>query len=186
LIVSPAFLGYSIGGGATTSMYAFIAAAPFIFVNQLHRQPHEVGFILALLVSGVWLGSVLTSRLIVRVPINRLLVVANMMSVASAFAFLAAVPIGELSVPLTVVTMFVFTLGVGIAAPAALTQAVSVNPNVIGSASGLYGFAQMAVGAICTAAAGMGSNPALATAVVLAVSGCLAQASFWVAARGRR
>ncbi len=107
------------------------------------------------------------------------------MSVVAAFVFLAAVLSDELSVPLTVGTMFLFTLGVGIAAPAALTQAVSVNPNVIGSASGLYGFAQMAVGAICTAAAGAGSNPALATAVVLVVTGCLAQASFWAAGRAR-
>jgi MFS transporter, DHA1 family, multidrug resistance protein len=54
LLRSPAFLGYSIGGGcATTSLYAFLAAAPFIFVNQLHRPPGEVGAYLAFLVSGV-------------------------------------------------------------------------------------------------------------------------------------
>ncbi len=38
LLGSPSFLGFSIGGGcATTSMYAFVATAPFIFVQQLHR-----------------------------------------------------------------------------------------------------------------------------------------------------
>lgn len=187
LVSSPAFLGYAIGGGcATTSMYAFIAVAPFIFVNQLHRPEHEVGIYIALLVSGVWLGSVLTSRLITRVPIGRLLVGANLMSVAAAFALLTATLAGYLSVPLIIACMFLYTVGVGTAAPAALTEAVSINPFVIGSASGLYGFAQMAVGAICTVFAGLGSDPALAVSLVLACAGIVAQLSFWIALRGRR
>jgi len=186
LLGSPAFLGFSVGGGcATTSMYAFIASAPFIFVNQLHRPIHEAGLYLTFLVSGVWLGSVLTSRLIGRVRIDRLLVRANALSVLAAFAFLATVVSGHLSVALTIGTMFLFTLGVGMASPTALTQAISVNPHVIGSASGLYGFTQMAVGALCTALAGMGRNPALASALVLAASGLVAQLSFWIALRRR-
>jgi len=81
--------------------------------------------------------------------------------------------------------MFFFTLGAGIASPMALTEAVSVNPRVTGSAAGLYGFTQMAVGALCTALAGIGANPALSTALVLAGAGIVAQASFWIAV-GRR
>jgi DHA1 family bicyclomycin/chloramphenicol resistance-like MFS transporter len=81
--------------------------------------------------------------------------------------------------------MFFFALGAGIASPAALGQAISVNPAVIGSASGLYGFSQMAVGAVCTAITGFGSNPALAAAIVLAAAGLVAQCSFWIALRFR-
>jgi DHA1 family bicyclomycin/chloramphenicol resistance-like MFS transporter len=184
LLRSRSFLGYSIGGGcATTSMYAFVASAPFIFIHQLNRQSLEVGIYLAVLISGVWLGSVLTSRLVMRVKIRTLLVRANMISVIAAFVFLGAALSANLSVPLVIGSMFVFTLGVGIAAPAALTQAISVNPHVIGSASGLYGFTQMAVGALCTAAAGLGSDPALSAATVLAIAGVVAQVSFLIAAR---
>jgi DHA1 family bicyclomycin/chloramphenicol resistance-like MFS transporter len=71
------------------------------------------------------------------------------------------------------------------ASPAALTQAMSVNPQVIGSAAGLYGFAQMGVGALCTAVAGIGSNPALAAALFLAAAGVIGQLSFWIALRRR-
>ena len=172
LLRSPTFLGYSIGGGcATTSMYAFIAAAPFILVHQLGRTQAEVGPIIAMLVLGVWVGSILASRLIVRISLKRLLIGANVMSVAAAFVLLGGVVTGNLSVALIVGSMFAFTLGVGTAAPAALTQAISVNPRVIGSASGLYGCAQMVVGAICTALAGIGGDPALAASLVLAASG---------------
>jgi hypothetical protein len=98
-------------------------------------------------------------------------------------ALVAIVLAGQLTVILLVVTMFLFTLGVGTAAPAALTQAISVNPNVIGSASGLYGFSQMAVGALCTALVGLGGDPALSAPLVLAAAGIVAQVSFWIALR---
>lgn len=184
LMLSPAFLGFAIGGGcATTSMYAFIAAAPFIFVEELHRPAGQVGTYLAVLILGVWVGSVLASRLVGRMPIRRLLVGANAISVVAALLLLVTVVSGHLSAGLAVGLMFVFTLGVGTAAPAALTEAVSVDPHVIGSASGLYGFSQMAVGALCTSLVGFGSNPALAAAVVLTGAGVVAQLAFLVAAR---
>ncbi len=188
LLRSPAFLGFSIGGGcATTSMYAFIASAPFIFVDQLHRPAHEAGIYLAILVSGVWLGSFLTSHLIARVRVDRLMIRSNALSVLAAFVLLGAALTDRLSVPLIVASMFLFTVGVGMASPAALTQAIGVNPQIIGSASGLYGFTQMAVGALCTALAGMGHrNPALASALVLAGAGIVAQLSFAVALRSQR
>lgn len=185
LVGSRAFVGFSVGGGcATTSMYAFIASAPFIFVDQLHRPAHEAGIYLAILVSGVWLGSFLTSRLISRVRLDRLMVRSNALSVAAAFVLLGAALAGQLSVLLIVASMFLFTVGAGMASPAALTLAIGVNPKVIGSASGLYGATQMAIGALCTALAGMGhGNPALAAAIVLAGAGIVAQLSFGV---GRR
>jgi DHA1 family bicyclomycin/chloramphenicol resistance-like MFS transporter len=186
LLRSPAFLGFAIGGGcATTSMYAFIAASPFIFVHELHRPIVEVGPYLAILFLGVWIGSMLASRLLRVVPIKPLLIGANAISVIAAFVLLAAVLSGHLSVVLAVGSMFVYTIGVGTASPAALTEAISVNRMVIGSASGLYGFAQMGVGALCTALAGLGQSPALAAAVVVAGAGIVAQASFWIAFRSR-
>lgn len=184
LLKSPRFLGYSVGGGcATTAMYAFIAAAPFIFVHQLHRPVHEVGFYLALLISGLGLGSVVVSRLIRRVRMRRLLVGGNAVSVLAAVAFLAGAWFGQLSVAWVVGTMFVFMIGCAIASPAALTEAISVNPHVTGSASGLYGFTQMAVGALCTSLVGLGSDPALAAGLVLVGAGIVGQTAFWIASR---
>lgn len=186
LLRSPAFIGYALGGGcATTSIYGFVAASPFIFTHQLGRPDYEVGIYLAIEISGVWLGSMAASRLIPRMSIDRLMVGANLASVVAALFFLVVVLFGRLSVPLVVGPMFFFALGAGIASPAALGQAISVNPTVIGSASGLYGFSQMAVGAVCTAITGVGSNPALAAAVVLATAGVVAQGSFWIALRFR-
>jgi DHA1 family bicyclomycin/chloramphenicol resistance-like MFS transporter len=186
LLRSPAFLGFALGGGcATTSMYGFIAASPFIVTHQLGRPDYEVGIYLAVLVSGIWLGTVAATRLIPLFPIERLTVLSNLLSVIGSVFLLAVVVLGHLSVPLIVGPMFVFALGVGVASPGALSQAISVNPHVIGSASGLYGFSQMGVGAVCTALTGLGSNPALSAAVVLVIAGVIAQTSFWIALRAR-
>ncbi len=187
LLKSPAFVGYSIGGGcATTTMYAYVASAPFIFVHQLQRPVQEVGFYLAFLIFGIWIGSMLATRLVTRVPMVRLLVVANGISVLAACAFLAQAWFGQLSVAGVLAAMFVFTLGMGVASPAALTEAISVNPQVTGSASGLYGFTQMGVGAVSTALVGFGSDPALAAGLVLVGAGIVGQAGIWIASRSIR
>jgi len=184
LIASPTFLGYAIGGGcATTSLYAFVACAPFIIVDRLHRPQSDVGLVLALLVSGVWLGSVLTSRLAARFELRKFLVAVNALSVVAAFGFLALVLSGRLSLAPLVGLMLVYNVGVGCAAPAALVQAISVDRRAVGSASGLYGFAQMAVGAALTALTSLGRDPALAAAAALAMAGVVAQLSFWIAIR---
>jgi DHA1 family bicyclomycin/chloramphenicol resistance-like MFS transporter len=184
LLLSPRFLGYSVGGGcATTSMYAFVAAAPFIFIDELHQPPHAVGLYLGILIMGSSIGNALTTRLVRRMPIGTLMVGSNLVSVASTIAFLAAVLLGRLSVPVAIATMFLFTVGAGMASPAALTKAIGVKPNMIGSAAGLYGFAQMIIGALCTSLAGLGRDPALAAGTVLAAAGAVGQVAFWVALR---
>jgi len=182
LLKSPAFLGYAIGGGCSTSaIYAFIATAPFIFVHQLNRPAHEVGIYLAILASGGWFGYMLVWRLSHRVGLRALLVAGNGLCVLGAFVLLGLAASQHLSVVLVMLSMCVFSVGAGVASPAALTEAISVNQRVTGSASGLYGFTQMAVGALCAVLASLGDDPALTTAIVLASAGVVAQLSFWIA-----
>ena len=116
-----------------------------------------------------------------RFSLVRFLVVANALSVVAAASFLALVTADRATLVGIIATMFAFSVGVGAAAPAALVQAISVNPPVTGTASGLYGSVQMAVGAALVALAGLGANPAFASAAVLLAAGVVAQASFWVA-----
>jgi DHA1 family bicyclomycin/chloramphenicol resistance-like MFS transporter len=182
LIRSPIFVGFTLGGGcSTTSVYGFIAAAPFILTMQLHRSLHEVGFYLALLIVGMSLGNALISRLVGNVPTSKLLLGSNILSVVSATLFLLSVLLGELTLVGTMVLLFLYSVGAGMSSPVALSKAVSVNPQLVGSASGLYGFTQMAIGALCTSLAAFGRDPALAVALVLFIAATLGQLSFWLA-----
>jgi MFS transporter, DHA1 family, multidrug resistance protein len=182
LLKSRGFIGYSVGGGcATTSFYAFVGAAPFIFVDQLHRPAGEIGLYLAVNIVGIWFGSLMASRLIGRIPMGRLMVVGNLITCVSAAAFLGFAASGAFSLVSTLASIMMLCFGAGLASPTALAQALSINPKIPGSASGLYGFIQMIIGAICTALAGVGPNPALAVGVVLFSAGVIAQFSFWLA-----
>ena len=184
LLRSPSFLGFAIGGGcATTSWYAYLAAMPFILVQQLGRPLHEVGLVYLVLVGGTALGNLMANRLVLRLGIRRLILGASALGVFGALLLLGAVLLGRLDLTMAVLGPLLFTIGVGIASPLALTKAVSVNPAMIGSASGLYGFSQMAVGALCAALAGVGSQPALAAATVLSVAALTGLAAFHLALR---
>ncbi|MFT3800712.1 MAG: multidrug effflux MFS transporter [Burkholderiaceae bacterium] len=187
LLTSPAFLGFALGGAcATTSMYAFLSSAPFIFTQELGRPAHEVGLYLALLTSGVWLGSMTTSRVVHRVSARKLMFGANGLGLAAAFVLLVASAVGHLSIGVAVACLILFSFGAGIASPVALMQALGINPQAIGSASGLYGSLQMGVGALCTALAGLGHGTALVAAAVMAGASLIAQGSFWLASHQSR
>lgn len=187
LLRSRAFLGFAIGGGcATTSWYAYLAALPFILVQQLGRPVHEIGLCYLLLVGGTSVGNILANRLVGRLGMKRLLLGASGFGVLGALLFLGAVLGGRLTLALAVLGPLMFTVGVGVASPLALTRAVGVNPRVIGSAAGLYGCSQMAVGALCAALAGIGPDPALAAALVLSVAAATGFLAFLVALRAER
>lgn len=188
LLRSPQFLAYALGGGcATTSAYAFIAAAPFIITGQLQRPLRDVGISLGLVMIGMALGNALTRRLALSVRLDRLLLWGNALSVASALVFLLLELAGHLTLAATVGLMLVFVLGAGLASPAVLSKVLTVDSRRVGSAVGLYGFAQMALGALFTMMVGWGSNPALAASCVLLGAALLGQGCLQFALRsGRR
>lgn len=178
LLRSPKYLGYAFGGAcATTSIYAFIAAAPFIITEQLHHPVRDVGIALGIIMIGMGLGNALTRRMVLNVPVERLLVFGNGLSIASAAIFLMLELMGWLTLPAVVVLMLFFATGSGTASPAALSKTLMVDAHHVGSAAGLYGFSQMALGAVFTLMVGWGSNPALSAAIVLIVAAVIGQAS---------
>ena len=185
LLGSPRFVGFALGGGcATTSFYGFIAAAPFIF-SELHRPVHEVGVYLMLLIVGVSIGNIVASRLIGRWRIEQLLMAGNGVSLAAAAVVLAAFAAFHPDALAIVAIMVVYCVGAGVCSPAVSTLSISVDPRLTGSAAGLYGFMQMAVGALCTTLAGFGRDPAISACAVLLGAAVLAQLSFRIALRTR-
>ena len=176
LIRSPAFIGYAIGGGCvTTAMFAFVASAPFIFVEQLGKPASHVAYYLSLLILSISLGNFITNRTIHRIGLVRLMLAASLLSLTGGISMLVIVLAGWASAVTLEVSVLLFTFGVGMTGPTALTLAVGINPKVVGSAAGLYGFAQMGIGALCTALAGLGDDPALAAALVLATAAVIGQ-----------
>jgi len=185
LLRSREFVCFAVGGGcATTSMYAFIATAPFIFHTELHRPLAEVGAYLAILIFGLSIGSLSAGRLAGRLSTERLLSSGNLLGLVGALAFMAWVLSGSRSVGWLLAAMLTFTCGVGLTSPVALSRAVSAEPRLSGSAAGLYGFTQMVVGAVCTSVVSLGGDPALVAAAVLLTSVVVSAVAFRLARRG--
>jgi MFS transporter, DHA1 family, multidrug resistance protein len=151
LFRSRAFCGYVLGGACTTtSFYAFMAASPFILIDLLHQPTERVGLYYLLLMAGVAAGSLLANRIAGRIRVRVALRLANSFAIAGAALFMLADLTGMLNVVTVIAPVVLFMVGAGMASPFALSGAVSINPHAIGAASGLYGFTQMAYGAVCT------------------------------------
>jgi MFS transporter, DHA1 family, multidrug resistance protein len=187
LLRAPSFMGFALGGAcATTSIYAFLSAAPFVIPERLHRPLHEVGLYLGLLMVGMSVGNVITRNLIRRISLDRLLIGANLLSTLSAASLLVVTLAGAMTIWSVIGLMFLFAIGAGATSPAALSKALGVESRLVGSASGLYGSMQMVVGALCTFAVGFGHDQALSSAVVLTVAMVCGQAGLWVALAASR
>ena len=64
-----------------------------------------------------------------------------------------------------------------------MTKALGVHTDLTGSAAGVYGFSQMAVGGLCTLGASLGNNPALSAFTVLTLACIVGQLGFRSALR---
>lgn len=182
LLGSPRFLGLAfVGACSTTSVYAFLSAVPFTFTNDLHQPVQKVGLFAGLMILGMGVGSSLTSWLSSRIGTMRLLHIGGWLSLASVAALLAVSMAGALSVANTIGLMLVFTCGCGMVSPVTLAHAMSVDPKRVGSAAGLYGFIQMAVGAACTTLATFGSNATRSALIVMVGAAILARVALWPA-----
>jgi DHA1 family bicyclomycin/chloramphenicol resistance-like MFS transporter len=188
LLRSRRFLGYAVGGAcSTTAFYAFMSASPFIFETQLHQPTQRVGLYYLLLMLGVAGGSLGANRLAGRVPIQTALRIANALGILGAALFALADAADVLTVASVVAPVSLFMVGAGMASPFALAGSVSVNPQAIGAASGMYGFIQMGYGMLCTVVVETWHPGAVyPVATVLLGSALLGQAAMSMAMRSER
>ena len=138
---------------------------------------------LGLLMGGMAVGNALARQLIRHWPLERLMLNGNLLSLASAAMLLLLALFNQLTPAIVVGLMVLFALGSGLTSPAALASALSVHPRLTGSAAGVYGSTQMAVGGLCTLGASLGSNPALSAALALVVACVVGQLGFRSALR---
>jgi MFS transporter, DHA1 family, multidrug resistance protein len=188
LLRSRRFLGYAVGGAcSTTAFYGFMSASPFILEGLLHQSTQRVGLYYLLLMGGVAAGSFGANRLAGRVPVRTALRIANGVGICGAALFALADLGGFVSVATVVGPVSLFMVGAGMASPFALAGSVSVNPQAIGAASGMYGFVQMGYGMLCTVVVETWHPGAVyPVATVLLGSALLGQAAMSMAVRAER
>lgn len=185
LLRTPVFLQFCIGGAfATTSFYAFVAAAPFILKDKFAFSVDAIGVIFLIVVGSLTLGSLLASRVArFLAPLAAARIAASIM-VTTSLLLVTLCALDLLSIWGLLLPVMALTFSIGLCSPFAMTGAVNVDAAAIGAASGLYGCLQMAAGAL--AIVGVSLVPgelALAMSVVLLTASLIAFVSFWVPTR---
>jgi len=172
LLVDRTFLGASlVCGFSSAGMFAYIASAPFVFINIYKLPPQEFGWLFGAIAAGLIGGSQVNGHMPHRIPIWQVLRVANMVQLASGLVVLLTALTGFGGMIGIFAPVFVYMCAAGFVFPNGNAIAMMRHGNMAGTASALLGTNQFTIAAITTIALGVIDNSsALPMAIVMA--GC--------------
>jgi MFS transporter, DHA1 family, multidrug resistance protein len=157
LAASPRFFGYALCAGlGSAPFFSFLGAAPHVVVTLLGRTSAEYGLWFFVPSIGFMAGNFAVSRLTARFGIDALIwwgIVLTIIGCLLNVLVYLALPGWEMAT--IFLPQIVIGFGNGLLLPTSIAGAVSIRPQVAGTASGTTGFIQMAIGA---AAAQLGGH----------------------------
>jgi DHA1 family bicyclomycin/chloramphenicol resistance-like MFS transporter len=149
LAASPRFLGYALCAGlGSAPFFSFLGGTPHVVVSMLGRTSAEYGLWFFFPAAGFMAGNFMVSRLAARFGIDALIWWGIVLTIAGALinaAAYVAFPGWEMAA--IFIPHIIIGFGNGLLLPTAMAGAVSIRPQVAGTASGITGFIQMAIGA---------------------------------------
>jgi len=153
LVRSRRFIGYGLGGALTGgSPYAFLAAAPFIYVDLYGVTLSKVGLYILSLMLGLSAGAIVAGRIAGRWPIARIALAASVLGLVAALALLAQALAGTLGALSITASMMGMVFANGLLIPNSLAGAMETDERLIAAAGGLAGFLTQGTGVLCTLA----------------------------------
>jgi DHA1 family bicyclomycin/chloramphenicol resistance-like MFS transporter len=166
--------------------YSFIAGAPYVMIELLDRTASEYGIWFAVASSAYMVGNFVAARVTERIGSDRMIKLGTTISLTGVF-LLGAFYLNGLVLPATLFgCMSIVAFGNGLSIPNGISGAVSVDPIRAGTASGLSGFTQMAIGACLSYLVGfLLSDTAAPLVLMMIISSILARCFFeWGVCRG--
>jgi MFS transporter, DHA1 family, multidrug resistance protein len=156
LLRSGAFIAYVLQSTFSMStFFAFVAGAPYFVIDVLERPATEYGLYFILVSVGYMAGNFTAARVSRRVGLDRMIVLGSSLALIVVALVLGLL----LSLPWAPVLLFgpmMFgSFASGLAMPNAQAGAISVDPALAGTASGVAGFTQLLVAALVSQAVGM-------------------------------
>ena len=171
------FLAYlGLGAACYAGLFAWISASSFVLQNLYGLKPVDFGIAFALGSCGYLVGTMIASRLVMRVGIGGTIGVGGVALTAGGLLMVAAIASGLTSAASLVLPMAVYLAGLGMVLPQSIAGAMTPFPERAGAASALFGFIQQIVASLCGVAVGhaLGASAwPLAIAIVVTGSACL-------------
>lgn len=170
LLRSTRFWGYAACMAFSTgAFYVFLTGTPIVARSVLDLSPSELGFCMGTVTVGFLLGSVLSGRYAARYPLSTLMIAGRVVACTGLAVGLGLTLTGNPSV----VTLFAATacagIGNGLTMPGSTAGAVSVRPELAGSASGLSGALTVGAGALLSAFTGAAMTDSAAAGQLLGI-----------------
>jgi MFS transporter, DHA1 family, multidrug resistance protein len=149
---SGAFCFFALASGCSSaSWFVFIASAPYLMSLAFHQPPSAYGAMILAPMAAYMIGNGAAARLGGRFHSRSLFVAGLLVSIGSGV--LMALWCGVAVSPWALfIPMALSSAGNGLSQPGALASGLSVFPRIVGTASGVMGFSQMAVSALGTLA----------------------------------
>ena len=150
LASSPRFFGYALCAGlGSAPFFSFLGGAPHVVVTMMGRTSAEYGLWFFLPSIGFMAGNFTVARLTARFGIDTLIwwgIVLTIVGCLLNVLVYVALPGWEMAT--IFLPQIIIGVGNGLLLPTSVAGAVSIRPQVAGTASGVTGFIQMAIGAI--------------------------------------
>lgn len=151
LLGSARFWGFSLCTAFSTgAFYAFLAGAPLVAIEIYGLSPVMLGFCMGTITAGFMLGSFLSGRLARRFALTTMILAGRTTACLGLLAGLGLLAFGSLPVELFFCSTVFVGLGNGLTMPSSNAGAISVRPQLAGSASGLLGALTVGSGAAVT------------------------------------
>ena len=146
------FYGYLlVGAFGSATFFVFLGGAPHIVVTLMRRSSAEYGLWFAVMSLGYMSGNFTVSRLSQRFGIDAMIVAGLVFELIGVLAMTGLIAVfGNHGPWLLFLPQFVVSYGNGLMMATAMAGAVSIRPQAAGSAAGMAGFVQMAIGAAAT------------------------------------
>ncbi len=155
LLRSRIFVGYTLAlSSASAAFFGFVAGAPYVVVEVMAQPADVYGFYFLGNAGSYMVGNFFSGRFGERIGGERLTVIGIYLSLASMGLEVACL----LALPWTPATLFLPLMlngiGNGLTIPGGTASALSVRPDLAGTAAGLVGATQLGLGAASAALIG--------------------------------
>jgi Bcr/CflA subfamily drug resistance transporter len=149
LFRSRRFWGYSLCMAFSIgALYAFLSAAPLVATTVFRMSPAKLGVYMGSTAAGFIIGSFVSGKFAVRFPLTTMMVVGRLVACVGLAAGLGGLLAGFVhEVSLFGACVFL-GFGNGVSMPSSNAGAMSVRPELVGSAAGLSGALSGAGGAL--------------------------------------
>jgi len=156
LLANTRFWGYAVCSAFSTgAFYVFLAGTPLVAAVEFDMAPSTLGFFMGTITAGFMFGSFLSGRFAKRTALPTMMVLGRTVACGGLAAGLVLLAAGLLDKSLFFAATVFVGIGNGLTMPSSNTGAVSVRPDLAGSASGLTGALTVGAGAILTTVTGL-------------------------------